>query len=162
MIALLKNKIKDSGFLNNLKPMDYNVKTSEDLKQELIKVFKHKVFSTKENNHCIIKFHFVLSEFKNEDEDFIKEAVYLVNRQIRKSDKIFKIGEGDFVILLPNTYFNETESVIRRVKKIILDFAIKNQKEINIYFKMFRFTPFTNEDELLRKLFSKKFQEEKF
>ena len=161
MITLIKNKIKDSNFLNNFKKVDYNIKTPQELKKEMVKVFKHRVFSAKENNHCIISFHFILSKFKNKDEDFIREAIYLVNRQIRKSDKIFRIGERDFVILLPNTYFNETESVIRRVKKIILNFAIKNEKETNIYFRMFRFTPFTNEDELLRKLFSKKFQEEK-
>ena len=161
MITLLKNKIKDSNFLNNFRKVDYNIKTPQELKKEIVKVFKHMVFSTKENNHCIISFHFVLSKFKNEEEDFIRESVYLVNRQIRKSDRIFRIGESDFVILLPNTYFSETESVIRRVKKIILNFAIKNEKEINIYFRMFRFTPFTNEDELLRKLFSKKFQEER-
>ncbi len=161
MITLLKNKIKDGNFLNNFRKVDYNIKTPQELKKEMVKVFKHRVFSTKENNHCIIKFHFILSKFKNEDEDFIRESIYLVNRQIRKSDKIFRIGEKDFVILLANTYFNETESVIKRVKKIILDFAIKNEKEINVYFRMFRFTPFTNEDELLRKLFSKKFQEER-
>ncbi len=161
MITLLKNKIKDGNFLNNFRKVDYNIKTPQELKKEMVKVFKHRVFSTKENNHCIISFHFVLSKFKNEEEDFIRESVYLVNRQIRKSDRIFRIGEKDFVILLPNTYFSETESVIRRVKKIILNFAIKNEKEINIYFRMFRFTPFTNEDELLRKLFSKKFQEER-
>ncbi len=158
MITALKNKIKDNVFFNNFKKVDFNIKSPDEIKEKINRVFKSKIFSTKENNHCIISFHFVISKFENEDEDFIREAVFLVNRQIRRSDKIFRIGERDFVILLPNTFFGETETVVKRVKKIILDFAIQSEKEINIYFKMYRFTPFTNENELLKKLYAKNFQ----
>ncbi|NPA82319.1 MAG: diguanylate cyclase [Epsilonproteobacteria bacterium] len=156
MIDLLKEKIAESSFLNAFKKMDFSIKSPEEVAKEMDKAFKHKVFKTKENNHCIIGFYLVFSKYREDEEDFVREVMYLVQKKIRKSDKLLRIGDKDFLILLPNTYFSETETVIKRIKKIILDFSIKSEREVNVYFRMYRFTPFTNERELLNNFFTKR------
>ncbi len=157
MVSLIKEHLGNNIFTKKKK--EYKIYNKDELVEVMEKNFKHKIFKTRENIHSILVFYLMDTaenfSLEEETEESIDTLLDLVSDHIRKDDKVVKIGKRDFLILLPNTQLQQAEIVLKRVRQIIMDFFIKREIEICPYYKMIKFTPYTSEESLLRKIFVK-------
>jgi len=157
MMSLIKERLGNNIFTK--KEKIYKVHTPEQLTEVMERKFKHKIFKTRENIHSILVFYLVDTveniSVGEETKEVVDDLLNIVDDHIRKDDEIVKIGDRDFLILLPNTQLQQAEVVLKRVQKIVMDFFIRKGIELCPYYKMIKFTPYTCESSLMKKIFIK-------
>ncbi len=158
MVSLIKEHLNKGIFTKKNK--EYKIYDEKELSELMEKVFKHKVFKTRENIHSVLVFYLMdtAENFSSEEEtqESMDELLDKISSYVRKGDEVVRIGERDFLILLPNTQLQQAETVLKRVRQIITDFFIKKGIEICPYYKMVKFTPYTSFDLFLKKIFPEK------
>ncbi len=158
MISIIKSILNKGLFTKKDENTSYIINDKKEVKELFEKNFKHKLFVTKENSHSIIAFYIMYAKQqssmnnKNMQEIFV-ELLNSLNKHIRKSDKIVRTDERDFIILLPDTVLIQAENVLKRTQKIIMDFSLKHDITLHPTYRLFRFTPLTDENRLMDRLF---------